>query len=417
MTSRDRVTASLNHRAPDRIPIDFGGTTVTGMHVSCVTALRAHYGLERHPVRVIEIGQMLGEIEEDLRAVLGIDVEAVARAKSKWGFALDEWKPWRMPDGLEVLVPGGFNTTVDSNGDILLYPQSDVTATPSARMPNDGYFFDNIIRQEPIDDATLKPEDNLEEFGAVPEEDLADMRVRALATRERGRAVVAAIGGTGFGDIANVPAPGLKHPKGVRDVAEWYMSTRSRKSFIATVFEKQAEIALSNLERLNGTMGDLVDVIYLCGTDFGTQTSSFCSTATFRELWFPPYKTLIEWIHHNTQWKVFKHSCGAVSKFIPSFIELGIDILNPVQCSAAGMEARELKRQFGSEIVFWGGGVDTQSTLPFGTAEEVRRQVLERCEVLAEGGGYVFNSVHNVQARTPLENIVAMFDAVKELNT
>ena len=416
MTSLDRVTAALNHRTPDRIPIDFGGTTVTGMHVSCVTALREHYGLDRHLVKVIEIGQMLGEIEEDLRRALGIDVEAVARARSKWGFPLDQWKPWRMPDGLDVLVPGGFNTTLDGNGDVLLYPQGDVTAPASARMPNDGYFFDNIIRQEPIDEDTLSPEDNLEEFNAVPDADLEDMRVRAIAVRERGRAVVAAIGGTGFGDIANVPAPGLKHPKGVRDVAEWYMSTRSRKSFIHAVFEKQAEIALSNLERLNRTMGDLIDVMYLCGTDFGTQTSSFCSTATFRELWFPPYKTLIDWIHRNTRWKVFKHSCGAVSKFVPLFIEVGIDILNPVQCSAAGMEPRELKRQFGSQIVFWGGGVDTQSTLPFGTAEEVRRQVFERCEILAEGGGFIFNSVHNVQARTPLENIVAMFDAVRELN-
>ncbi len=416
MTSRDRILAALNHRQPDRIPIDFGGTTVTGMHVSCVTALRAHYGLDQHPVKVIEIGQMLGEIEEDLKQVLGIDVEAVARAKSKWGFALADWKPWRMPDGLEVLVPGGFNITLDANGDVLLYPQGDTSVPASSRMPNDGYFFDNIIRQDPIDDDTLKLEDNLEEFGPVPDEDLADMKARAASVRERGRAVVAAIGGTGFGDIANVPAPGLRHPKGVRDVAEWYMSTRSRKSFIAAVFEKQAEIALANLQRLNQAMGDQIDVIYLCGTDFGTQNSSFCSTATFRELWFPPYKTLIEWIHGNTQWKVFKHSCGAVSKFIPSFIEAGIDILNPVQCSATGMEPRDLKREFGRDIVFWGGGVDTQSTLPFGTAEEVRKQVLDRCAVLAEGGGYVFNSVHNLQARTPLENIVAMFDAVKELN-
>jgi len=415
MTSRERVLAALHHKQPDRIPVDFGGTTVTGMHVSCVTALREHYGLDRHPVKVIEQMQMLGEIEEDLRLVLGIDVEAVARARSKWGVPLDHWKQWRMPDGLEVLVPGEFNVTYDTNGDVLTYPQGDTSVGPSARMPNDGYFFDNIVRQGPIDDDTLKPEDNLEEFGAVPDADFDDMRERALATRARGRAVIAAIGGTGFGDIANVPAPGLKDPKGVRDVAEWYMSTRSRKSFVAAVFEKQAEIALENLQRLNAKMGAEIDVIYLCGTDFGTQTSSFCSTATFRELWTPPYKTLIDWIHSNTQWKVFKHSCGAVSKFIPSFIELGMDILNPVQCSATGMEPRELKRQFGDRIVFWGGGVDTQTTLPFGTPEEVRAQVLERCSVLAEGGGYIFNAVHNVQARTPLNNMIAMFDAVREL--
>ena len=357
----------MSHRVPDRIPVDLGGTTVTGMHVSCVAALRTHLGLDPHPVKVVELMQMLGEIEDDLKDALGIDTVAVARPATKWGFAAKDWKPWRMPDGLEVLVPGLFNPTFDENGDILLYPQGDTSAPASGRMPRDGYFFDSIIRQDAIDEDKLDPEDNLEEFRSVPDADFAVMRMAALEARRASRAVIAAIGGTGFGDIANVPAPGLRHPKGIRDVAEWYMAIRQRRPYVYRVFERQAEIAVENLERLNAAMGDLIDVMYLCGTDFGTQTSSFCSEATFRELWYPHYKTLTDWIHKNTSWRVFKHSCGAVSKFIPAFIELGFDILNPVQCSASGMEASELKARFGDRIVFWGGGVDTQKTMPFAT--------------------------------------------------
>jgi uroporphyrinogen-III decarboxylase len=176
------------------------------------------------------------------------------------------------------------------------------------------------------------------------------------------------------------------------------------------------ELALKNFARIAERVGDLVDVVNVCGTDFGTQTSAFCSVSTMRELWMPYYRTVNDWVHKNTKWKTFKHSCGAVSKFVPTFLESGFDILNPVQCSAAGMDPEVLKRTHGRDLVFWGGGVDTQQTLPFGTPAEVREQVLRRCEAFAGSGGFVFNAIHNVQAQTPVENIVAMVDAVREFN-
>jgi uroporphyrinogen-III decarboxylase len=137
---------------------------------------------------------------------------------------------------------------------------------------------------------------------------------------------------------------------------------------------------------------------------------------TFRELWFPYYRRINAWIHKNTNWKTFKHSCGSVERFYGSFIECGFDIINPVQTSAAGMEPERLKTTYGDRLVFWGGGVDTQKTLPFGTPAEIREQVLRRCEIFAKNGGFVFNAIHNVQARTPLENVIAMVDAVKEFS-
>ncbi len=416
MTSRERVLAALDHRQPDRIPMDFGSTGVTGIHVSCVAELRDYYGLERRPVKVHEPYQMLGFIEEDLKQAMGLDVDGVYRRNTMFGFPADNWKPWRTHQGLDVLVPGNFNTTVDENGDTLIYPEGDMSVPASGRMPKDGYFFDSIIRQERIDDDRLNPEDNLEEFKPITDEDVASIAADVDAVSGTGRAVMAGFGGTAFGDIALVPGPFMKHPKGIRDVTEWYMSTRSRRDYIHAIFSRQCEIGLSNLERIHVAVGNRVDTVFTCGTDFGTQTSSFCSVPTFRDLYFPYYKAVNDWIHAHTSWKTFKHSCGSVARFIPSFIEAGFDILNPVQCSAADMGAARLKSEFGDRIVFWGGGIDTQKVLPFGTPEEVRTQVLERCETFSKNGGFVFNTIHNIQARTPVENIVAMLNAVNEFN-
>ena len=319
-------------------------------------------------------------------------------------------------DGLEILVSEEFRVTTDANGDILKHPQGDLSAPPSGRMPKDGYFFDGIIRQQPFKEEEMNAQDNLEEFNPLTEEDLEQLRQVAAQIRQSGRAVVMSSVGTALGDIALVPGPSLKYPKGIRDVAEWYMSTTSRRDYLHQVFSAQYEIGLANLKRMHQAVGDAVDVLFLCGTDFGTQTSAFCSVKTFRELYFPYYEKVNRWIHENTNWKVFKHSCGSVERFIPSFIEAGFDILNPVQCSATGMDPEHLKSTYGDRITFWGGGVDTQHVLSFGTPEEVRKQVLERCRIFSRNGGFVFNAIHNVQARTPVENIVAMLEAVHEFN-
>jgi len=409
-TSRDRLASTLNHKQPDRIPIDFGGTAVTGVHASCVAALRDYYGLEKRPVRIHEPFQMLALLDDDLLDAMGVDVVGVFSRNTTWGFPADEYKQWQF-NGLDVLVPKDFNTTIAPNGDTLIYPEGDITAPPSGRMPQGGYFFDCIVRQESFDEENLNPEDNTEEFTPVSQVDIDHLARSARQARATSRGVIAS-----FGGIAFVPGPSLKHPRGIRDITEWYVSTSSRQDYIHKVFEHQCAVALGNLERVYAAVGDSVQAVFVCGTDFGTQSSSFCSVKTFHSLYFPYYKRVNDWIHTHTGWKSFKHSCGAVFKFLPSFIEAGFDILNPVQCSATGMDPEKLKADFGDKLVFWGGAVDTQKILPFGTPEEVREQVLRRCEIFAPGGGFVFNSIHNVQARTPVENIVAMIDAVHSFN-
>ncbi|HHY98486.1 MAG TPA: methyltransferase [Firmicutes bacterium] len=385
------------------------------MHVTCVAALRDYYGLEKRPVKIHEPFQMLGQIEDDLRDAIGIDVIGVNGRNTMFGFPNENWKSWRF-NGLEVLVPEKFNTTTDEAGNTYIYPAGDLNSPPSGKMPEGGYYFDAIIRQEPIDEEALNPEDNLEEYQPISDEDLTYFENAIKDAAAKGKAVIANFGGTGLGDIALVPGPGLRYPKGIRDVQEWYISTVTRREYIHQVFAKQTEIALENLAKLNQRIGGLVDVVFVCGTDFGTQVSTFCSEKTFRELWLPYYRRINQWIHRNTRWKTFKHSCGAIEPFINAFIEAGFDILNPVQCSAAGMDPELLKSKYGDRVVFWGGGVDTQRTLPFGTPREVRDQVLRRCEIFSKNGGFVFNAIHNVQANTPIANIVAMIDAVHEFN-
>jgi hypothetical protein len=416
MKCRQRVKKALNHENPDKIPVDFGSTGVTGMHIACVAALRDYYGLEKRLVKAFEPYQMLGLLDDDLLDVMGIDVAGMFTRGTMFGFPNENWKPFKTPWGQEVLVSEHFNTTTEPNGDILIYPEGDIGAPPSGRMSASSFFFDTIIRQGKIDEANLNIEDNTEEFGTISDEDLRyfEGSIKQLASSDR--AIMAGIGGLGFGDIALVPAPFLKHPKGIRDITEWYISTATRQDYIHKIFSYQCEIALENLKKFYSVVGDAVDIFFVCGTDFGTQDSSFCSPETFDSLYGPYYKKINNWIHENTTWKTFKHSCGAVEPFMSHFIDCGFDIINPVQTSAASMEPAKLKQRYGDKLVFWGGGVDTQKTLPFATPEDVRTEVLQRCEVFSKNGGFVFNAVHNVQANVPLENIVAMIDAVKEFN-
>jgi len=412
---RQRVLDALSHRE-STIPFDLGSTGVTGAHATIVEGLRTHFGLAKRPVKVHEPYQMLGMIEDDLREALGVDTSGVFARNTLFGFPVERWKEWKTPWGQEVLVPEGFRTTVADTGDLLIYPEGDLTVPPSAKMPAGGLFFDAIIRQEPIDDDHLDPADNLEEFAPVSDSDLDYFRSSVKEQSRNGGSVVANFGGTAVGDIALVPGTFMKRPRGIRDVAEWYMSTVTRPEYLHEVFDKQTRLAVENMAKIHERVGDAVDVVFICGTDFGAQSTQFCSPKTFDTLYAPYYKRMNSWIHEHTSWKTFKHSCGAIAPLIPNMIEAGFDVINPVQLSAAGMDASELKRLYGSRLVFWGGGVDTQKTLPFGTPEKVREEVLSRCAVLGKGGGFVFNPVHNIQARTPIANVIAMIDAVHEYN-
>ncbi len=417
MDKRQLVLDAINHRQPKEVPIDFGSTNISGIHCSVVEKLREHFGLEKRPVKVYEPYLSLGLVEQDLADAMGTAVAMTLPLSASFGFPPKDWKEWTAPWGQTVLVPGGMNTTVDGNGDILAYPMGDVTAPPSGKMPKSGWYFDSITRQDEIDEDNLNPEDNLEEFQIISDEAVTRLIDNGKAAKATGRAVIFSGPNTALGDIGRVPGFALRHPKGIRAVDEWYISVVARADYIREVFRRQTERALVNLEKVRKAGGDdIFDIVNLCGTDFGTQQSTFCSLESFNDVYRDCYVRMCDWVHKNTRWKIFKHSCGAIEPFIQTFIDIGFDILNPVQCSAAGMGAEGLKKKYGDRLVFWGGGVDTQKTLPFGTPEAVRKEVLERCRIFSPGGGFVFNAIHCVQALTPIPNFIAMLDAVKEFN-
>jgi hypothetical protein len=418
MNSRQRVEAALNHQQPDYVPLDLGASAVTGMHVSSVAKLRQALGLDKPgtPVKVVEPYQMLGEIAPDLQDALGLDVVELGAPRTMFGFPKKNWKPWTTFDGTPVLVPEGFNTDPEPNGDILMYPEGDRSVPPSGRMPKGGFYFDSIVRQDPIDDDHLNVEDNLEEFGPITDADLQHFACEADRLRRGSdRAIMGNFGGLAFGDIALVPGPWMKRTKGIRDIAEWYMSTAARFDYVYEVFQRQCEIGLKNLAKIYDALGDRVTAVFITGTDFGTQCGPFISPASYRKLYQPFHRRVNDFVHEHTPWKTFIHSCGSVVALVEDFIAAGFDILNPVQCSAAGMDPRTLKEKFGSRITFWGGGVDTQKTLPFGTPEQIRAEVKERIEIFNRGGGFIFNTVHNVQAGTPAENLVALYGTIRQV--
>ena len=417
MNSRERVNATLNHHQPDRPAIDLGSTATSGAHVSVVSRLRRALGLDREGdrVKVVEPYQMLGEVADDLKDALGVDCAGLGMRRTLFGFENADWKPWVTFDGAPVLTPGKFNTDPEPNGDILMYPDGDKTAPASGRMPKGGLYFDTIVRQPRIDDANLRVEDNLEEFQQVSDEDLEYLRETSEALfRDTDYAIVGAFGGSSFGDIALVPAPFLKNPKGIRDVAEWYISTVTRREHIREIFARQCEIALRNLALIREAVGERVAAIFVTGADFGAQNAPFISPDAYRDLYKPFHREVNDWVHANTTWKNFIHSCGAVEPLIEDFIDAGFDILNPVQRSAAGMDPETLKAKYGDRLTFWGGVADTQRTLPFGDPADVAAEAREAVRIFNAGGGFVANPVHNIQAGCPTENVIELFRVIRE---
>lgn len=414
MRSLDKfMTAMSFEQGP--LPLDFGGNPVTGIHCSVVEGLRDFFGLESRSVKIACPYQMLGLIEPDLKEAMGIDTDSLWNQFNMFGTAQGVWKEWTTQWGQTVLISRDMALEHTKSGGYVAYAKGDKNTPPAGLMPESSFFFDALERGGEIDEEKMDWRENTEEFEPVSDELLKYYKT-ALEEKDASKWIVGNFGGTAFGDVSLVPATMLTDPKGIRGVTDWYTSTILYPDYLHKVFAFQAEIAVENLKKIYAVLGDRVHSAYVCGADFGTQNGPICSPDTYREIYMPYHKMVNGWIHENTNWKTFKHSCGSVDRFIDSFIEAGFDIINPVQWTAAGMEREYLKKKYHRRAVFWGGGVDTQNTLPFGTPEEVRKEVLETCRILGEEGGFVFSSIHNIQAKTPVKNVAAMLEAVNEYN-
>jgi len=415
MTSRERLRRTLNHEDPGQVVVDLGSTPVTGIAAGALSRLRNTLGLPSQPVRVHEPFQLIGFVEEDLLQALEADVMGIWPLFTMFGYRNDRWKPWRLFDGTEVLIGEGFVVSEDAEGNMYIHPKGDPNAPPSGKLPRDGFYFDNIIRQGPIDEEHLDGRaDFAVQYTVYNDEECRFLEEQACFLYENtDYGLIGQISGGSLGDIAHVPGPALPHPKGIRDPMEWYAAHIAHPNYIKDIFAYQTEITLENAALYWQAVGSRVEAVVLSGTDFGTQRAELISPDLFRELYKPFHQQINDWIHQHTTWKTFYHTCGSITRLLDDLVDCGVDILNPVQCSAMGMDPAFLKARYGNQLVFWGGGVNTQGTLPFGRPEEVRAEVLERLRIFAPGGGYVFSAIHNIQQPTPIENVLAMFEAVR----
>ena len=392
MNSRERVLLAINHQEPDRVPIDLGGTRQSGIATSTYHKLKTRLNLNT-PTRVYDLYQMLAEIERPALERFGADVIGLNRPAVAFNIRNEDWKPWRTFDGTPVEVPGGFNPETADNGDLVL---RHIDGSLMARMPKGGFYFDRLDKYPGA--AHADPETLLPPM--LSQEDCDHLHAQAEALwQNTDMAIIAPLG----------PPYELFFGLGTGDFQAWMMTLATEPDYCDALFERLTEAWLENLGRFAEAVGDRVHILQF-NDDLGTQDAPFLSVRMFRERIFPYYKRGLDWVHQHTKMKVFMHNDGAIISLLPTLIEMGVDILNPVQTTAKGMDPVKLKSEFGERLCFWGGSCDCQHTLAFGTPDEVAREVADSLRVLGPGGGYVLASVHNIQAAVPPENVVALFD-------
>jgi len=416
MTSRERVKATINHIEPDRVPVDVGSSPPTGIQAGALHKLRKAYKLPEKTVKVHEPFQLLGDVDDDVLKAVGADLVGLWSPHTYFGYKNDSWKDWTLSDGTKVLIGEKFRYSVDEKGNTYFYPgQSD---RPSATMPAGGYYMDALLRQEPVDEDDL---DGKRDFGHMFSV-YSDEELRFLEEESRNLynnteySIVGIFGGMALGDAGLLPGPGHERTPGIRRVEDWLMAHHLHPNYIKEVFDLQTETAVKNLKLFQQAVGNRVDIVYMSGADFGTQRSEIMSRDMFCEFYKPYFKQVNDMLHEETEWKLAYHCCGSIVKLLDDFVEMGVDVLNPVQCSAVGMDPEFLKTTYGDKLVFWGGAIDTQQTLAHGTPEQVREEALERLRIFSPGGGFIYNAIHNIQHATPAENIVAFFESAKDFN-
>lgn len=393
MTSRERILNAVNHRPVDRVPIDFGGTRQTGISVWAYARLRRRLGLpSAPPPRVFDVYQMLAEVEQDVADRFGADCVCLNRPVVAFGIRNQDWKRHLFHGGLVAEVPGGFNPEQQPDGTSLLKRAGE----PIAAMPADGFYFDRLEKNPGAAHPDLVnwhaprlDEPTLEHFHRHSE----------ALFNGTDKALVVALG----------PPFELFYGLGQGGFEDWMVTFALETEWVKALYHELVEAWLENLSALRQAVGDRVQILQICD-DFGTQHAPFLSVKMFRDRLLPAYQRGLDWVHANTSWKVLLHSDGAIFPLLPSIIEMGVDILNPVQTSATGMDPIRLKTTFGSQLAFWGGSCDGQSTLPHGTPADVAAETQANLETLSANSGFVCASIHNIQANVPPDNIIALFD-------
>jgi len=398
MTSRERVLAALAHREPDRIPVDLGASESSGIHGIAYNHLKQHLGLSGGRTQIYDLSQTIAKVEPEVLDHVGADALPLLIEPRRW-------KPWELMDGSPCEVPAGADLRRTSRGGLELWSGNTVVAV----CPHSSYYLDTSY--SPLEKASTAADIEAGlahvrsfDWPAFNDETFADLRVKAQALRENSdRAIVGGL-------WVHVFAAGQT----LRGFENFMMDLLADKPLAHALMGRLVDCYAERVEQYVAAVGEFCDVIQV-NDDLGTQNGLQLSLSTYREMIKP---------HHARLWKQIKdlsgkplllHSCGSIYDALPDLIEMGVDAINPVQVAAANMDSAKLKREFGRDLTFWGGGCDTQMVLERGTPAEVRDEVRRRCDDLAPGGGFVFCQVHNIQPTVPPENVMAMYEAIEEL--
>ncbi len=398
MTSRERVIAALEHREPDMLPLDLGGTESSGITGIAYNRLRAHLGLPPGETRIFDVHQQIAVIEDDLREILRPDTAPLLMEPLRW-------KPFTLPDGSFCHIPERWDPVPDGNGGLAV---RDDDGRITARMPEGGLYFEPVNPPLAGVEEPAALVDFADVIAAFDKPCFADEPVERMPERARRLNEE-----TGLAVVANLQLHLLAAGQILRGYENFMTDLVLNRPLAEALLDMLTDAYIERVRDYFAAVRGRVDVVLL-NDDLGTQQGPMLSPSMYRDILLPRQKRLFGAVREYSGAFVLFHSCGSVDRFIPLLAEAGVDALNPVQVSAAGMETGSLKRRYGDIMTFWGGGCDTQAVLCRGTASAIRDEVRRRVDDLAPGGGFVFTQVHNIQPDVPPENIMAMYEAFGE---
>ncbi|MEN8192596.1 MAG: uroporphyrinogen decarboxylase family protein [Bacteroidota bacterium] len=391
MTSRERVITTLNHKEPDKIPIDLGGMRSTGIMAIAYNRLKQELGLEKRTTKMLDIHQQLAIPEKEVLEHFQGDVISL---EDSFLQSDREWKEWQLPDKSKVEIPKELFPEWIEDQWVLMDGEKII-----ARMPESCLYFESC--NPPLENAVTEQDIQNHNWRIFTDEYLRNMENKAKQLCEETEyAIMGSFGG-------NI----IEGYQVLRGYSNSMLDLVVYPDFAEALINKLNEVHLTNLEKYLQAVSKYIQIIQM-GDDLGMQSGPQISLDLYQTFVKSAHKKIYQYVKNNSDLFLFLHSCGSIYDFIPDLIDAGVDILNPVQFSAANMDSRKLKDEFGSKITFWGGGVDTQNILPFGSPSEIEDQVEEQINIFAPGGGFVFAAVHNIQANVPTENILSLFNAI-----
>lgn len=410
MTGRERILTALNHKEPDKLPIDCGAMRSTGISGMTYNKIKDYLGVTGGDTKMYDVMQQLCIPEEWYLDKFGIDVIDLARA-----FAEDpaDWKEWDLPDGSPALIP----TWMDINKEGDEWVCRDTKGKRLAHMPEGVTYFSQSywplsgVEKSDFSDLDTYMKQNAWAYMSDPlwknagrSDFFTLLKNKAVElNRNTDRAVMMGFGGNLF-----------ENGQFLYRTDEFLINLLIEPENMGKMLDKLLEMHLETLEKVLDAIGDSVDII-MFGDDLGTQSAPMINPDLYKEVFYPRHKKMFQMVKERSNMKVFLHSCGSIKQFLPDLIDAGLDIINPVQTTAADMDPVELKREYGKDLSFWGGGVDTQHLLPNGTPNVIRANVRKNAEILMKNGGFVFNQIHNIITGVPPENIIAMYEEANSI--